>query len=105
MVQVNGDAVEIVHPPGARIARRVGRPARVRLGGVWIEHGVINHELATSLEKVAQRGLAPLALEDVVLVDELPRQLTALATQLVAHVRELFLLAEVLLARRHPFVV
>src|SRR5438105_11631374 len=105
MVQVDRDAIEVVHPPGTREARRVGGIGRVWPGGFRIEHGVIHHELAASIKQVLQGYAATLTFEAVVLVYKLPRKLAALATQLVAHVRELLFLRQVLLASRHPFVV
>src|SRR6478609_5136248 len=105
MVQVDGDAVEIVHPPGAHEARRISRPGRIWSGRLRIEHGVIDHELVASREKVAQGRLAALALELVTLLNELPGKVAALATQLVAQMRELFFFGEMLLASRHPLVV
>ena len=74
-------------------------------GGVWIEHRVIDHELVAPFKHIAQRHLAILALERVVLVHQLPGKLAALATQLIAQMRELFFLRQVLLASCDPLVV
>src|SRR5438094_288 len=99
---MDGDAIEVIHPPGAREARSVGGPARVWPGGVRIEHCVIDHELATATKHVVQGHLPTLALEGVVLFHELPWKLSTLATQLVAQARKLLFLRQVLLASRHP---
>src|SRR5207253_7798972 len=105
VVQMDSDAIEVVHPPGARKARCVGGPGRMRTGGVRIEHRVINHQLTTSSEHFVQRYMSTFTLEAIVLLHELPGKLSALATQLVAKVRELLFFRQVLLASCHPFVV
>ena len=73
--------------------------------GSRIEHRVINHELVASFKQIVQGHLASVALERVVLVHQLPGKLAALATQLIAHMRELFFLRQVLLASGDPLVV
>src|SRR5579859_5518647 len=105
MVQVDRDAVEVVHPPRTREARRINGIGRVWPGSFRIEHGVIDHELAASSKQVLQGDLPSLALQGVVFLYQLPWKLSALATQLVAEVRELLFFRQVLLASRHPFVV
>ena len=84
---------------------RVEGPGRLRPGRFWIEHRVIDHELVASIKHVVQGDLPALALEGVVLVHQLPGKLAALATQLIAQVRELLFFRQVLLARRDPLVV
>src|ERR1019366_8138485 len=96
VVEVDGDAVEVVHPERAVWAARVDRPRRVRSRGFGVEHGVVDDQLTPAVEHLAQRLHAALALELVVLLDQLPRELTPLAAQLVAESRELLLLDEVL---------
>src|SRR5262245_6062083 len=103
MIQVDRDAVEVVHPPGTHEARRVEGIGRLRTGRFRIEHGVIDDELAAPRKQVLQGYLPALAFEDVVLVDQLPGKLSALATQLVTEVRELLFFRQVLLASCYPF--
>src|ERR1700738_1799783 len=102
---MDGDAVKVVHPPGTREAHGVGGPGRVWPGGSWIEHCVIDHELATSPKHVMQRRRPVVALAGVVLFHGLPWKASALATQLVAQARELLFLRQVLPPGRYPFVV
>ena len=78
---------------------------RLRSGCFRIEHGVIDNELAAPGKQVQQGDLPALAFEGVVLVDQLPRKLAALATQLVAEMGELLFLGQVLLTRGDPFFV
>src|SRR3989441_9461852 len=73
--------------------------------GVGVEHRVIDHQLAASLEEVAERLRPALALEGVLLFDELPGQIAPLPAQLVTHPGELLLLRRVLLPRPEPLVV
>src|SRR5262245_41307103 len=105
MVQVERDAIEVVHPEGTDEARRVGRPWRVLPCRLWIEHRVIDDQLAPSLEDVRERLPTTLAFEDVLLLDELAWQVAALLAELVAKPGELLLFGEMLLAGRQPFVV
>src|SRR5207302_291679 len=73
--------------------------------GVGVEHGVIDDQLAVSLEEVAECLRPVLALEGVLLFDELPGQIAPLAAQLVAHPGELLLLRQVPLPCPEPLVV
>src|SRR5258705_2641525 len=73
--------------------------------GVGVEHRVIDNQLASSFEDVAERLRPVLALEGVLLFDELPGQIAPLPTQLVTHPSELLLLRQVLLACLEPLVV
>src|SRR2546429_10028228 len=102
---MDGDAVEVVHPERADEAGRVGRPGRMRPRGVGVEHRVIDNQLAASLEELAECLRPTLALEGVLLFDELPRQIAPLPAQLVTHPGELLLLRQVPLPRPEPLVV
>src|SRR5262247_3595963 len=104
-MQMDGDPVEVVHPERADVAGRVRRPWRVRPRRFRVEHRVIDDELTAPPEEVAQCLRPVLALEDVLLFHELPRQVAPLPAQLVAHPRELLLLCQVPLPRLEPFVV
>src|SRR5881392_3726755 len=73
--------------------------------GVGIEHRVIDNQLAASLEDVAERLRPALALEGVLLFDELPGQIAPLPAQLVTHPGELLLLRQVPLPCPEPLVV
>src|SRR5437879_6863327 len=77
----------------------------MRPRGVGIEHRVIDNQLAAALEDVAERLRPVLALEAVLLFDELPGQIAPLAAQLVTHPGELFLLRQVPLPCPEPLVV
>src|SRR5262245_31287310 len=105
MVQVNRDAVEVVHPERADEARGIGRPRRVLPRRLRVEHRVIDDELATSLEDLAERLPTVPAIEDVLLVDQLPGQAAPLAAEPIAEACELLLLGQMLLPGRHPFLV
>src|SRR6266568_2806414 len=105
MIQVDRNTVEVVHPPGTDETGRVEGIGRLRPGRFRIEHGVIDNELAAPGKQVQQGDLPALAFEGVVLVDQLPRKLAALATQLVAEMGELLFLGQVLLTRGDPFFV
>src|SRR5216683_3359048 len=83
----------------------IGGPGRLGARGLGIEHRVVDDELSTSLEEVAECLRAVLALEGVVLLDELPGQVAPLPAQLIAHPGELLLLRQVLFACLEPLVV
>src|SRR6266850_2612835 len=102
---MDGDAVEVVYPEGADEAGRVLCPGRMGPRGGGIEHRVIDDQLAASLEEVAECLRPVLALEGVLLFDELPGQVAPLPAQLVAHPRELLFLRQVLFPCREPLVV
>src|SRR5436190_2433845 len=95
-LQVENDRIEIVGP------ERADRAAGVVLR---IEHEVVDEELATTVEELRQRLLPARAVEDVLLLDRLPRQGLPLLRQLVACTRELLLLRKELLASFDPLVV
>src|SRR5712692_11617972 len=67
------------------------------------KHEVIHNQLASTAEKIAQRFLALRPIENVSLLNLLPRQFAALPAQLVAQPRKLLLLLQQLLSRRKPF--
>src|SRR6266480_8130051 len=90
------DRVEVVGP------ERADRTAGLVF---WIEHEVIDEQLAAAVEQLRQRLLTARAFEDVVLLDRLPRQSLPLPGQLVTRVRELLLLNEQLLTCLEPFIV
>src|SRR5262245_37812218 len=66
---------------------------------------MIDHQLAASLEEVAECLPPVLALEGVMLFDELPGQIAPLPAQLIAHPGELLLLRQVPLPCLEPLVV
>jgi hypothetical protein len=66
---------------------------------------VVDDQLAAAVEQLAQRLRAALALERVLLTDQLPGELAPLAAQLVAQPRELLLPGEVLPPCFDPRVV
>src|SRR5207245_4706539 len=70
-----------------------------------VEHEVIDEQLAPPVEELGQRLLAVGPVEDVLLLDRLPRKVVPLLRQLVAKTSELLLLREQLFARLEPFVV
>src|SRR5256714_13884378 len=90
------DRVEVVGP------ERANRTAGLVF---WIEHEVIDEQLAAAVEQLRQRLLTARAFEDVVLLDRLPRQGLSLSGALVTRGREFLLLREQLPARLEPFVV
>src|SRR5260370_309790 len=90
------DAVEVVGPE---------RAARAALVPIRAEHEMLDDELATPLEQVAERHFALRRVEDIALLDLLPRQLAALARQLVAPAGEFLLLGEMGLLRLQPLFV
>src|SRR5262245_59960322 len=66
---------------------------------------MIDHQLAATLEEVAECLPPVLALEGVGLFDELPGQIAPLPAQLVTHPGELLLLRQVLLPCLEPLIV
>src|SRR5205085_12412125 len=80
-------------------------PRRLRRLGCRVDHLVIDHELIAAVEKLGQRALAARAFEDVLLLDQLPWEISARLAQLVALPCELLLVGEKLRPRRHPFLV
>jgi hypothetical protein len=100
MVQVERDAVEVVHPERTDIASRLGRPWSVLPCRLWIEHRVVGDQLTPPVEDVRERLPTVLALEDVLLLDEIPWEVAAFLAELVAKPGELLLFGEMLLADR-----
>src|SRR6516164_3983831 len=74
LCEVNSHAIEIVGEE--RAARASFFPSRT-------EHEVIHNELAATVEQVVQRYLSLRAIEDVVLLDLLPRKFAALAAEII----------------------
>src|SRR5437660_12577283 len=70
--------------------------------GVGVEHRVIDNQLAASREEVAECLLPVLALESVLLLDELPGQIAPLPAQLVAQPGDLPFLPHGLLPCPEP---
>ncbi len=70
----------------------------------WIEHEVINDELASALEKIAERAAAVRSFEDVVLADAFPRQFASLPAQFVPFAGEFLFGGKVRQPRLDPFV-
>src|SRR4029453_2437671 len=70
-----------------------------------IEHRVVDDQLAPPFEDLAQCLPTILAFEDVVLLDKLPREISALLAELIAKAGELLFLGQVLLSSCEPLVV
>ena len=66
---------------------------------------MVDDQLASAFEYLAEALPAVLAFEDVILLDRFPRQLAALRAELIAEASELLLLGQVLLPSRHPIAV
>src|SRR5205823_4167816 len=96
MIEMDDVVVEVVGP------ERTVRAARLPLRQ---EHEVIDDELTAAVEEIGQRLLSVRAVEKVVLLHTLPRQLAAAAAQLIALPREFLFLRQQLLARGDPLVV
>src|SRR5258708_830126 len=94
--QVHDVGVEVVRPERARRASFL--PVRA-------EHEVVDDKLALAGEEVGERLLPVRAVEDVVLLDLLPRQLLAFGRERVALLGEGLLAGEQALACLQPFVV
>ncbi len=74
-------------------------------GGLWIEHRVVDDQLAAPFEYLAYRLPAFLALKRVLLLDQLPRQIATFLVQLIANPGELLFLAQMILSGCHTFIV
>ena len=72
----------------------VGPERAVRAAGVpgWIEHEMLDDELAPAVEQIGQRFLPPRAIEDVILRDPHPWQPPPFRVEFVAQPREFLLL-------------
>ena len=80
------------------------RAARATLLPSWAEHEVLHQQLAAAFEQLGE-GAPPFGcIEDVLLVDALPRQRAALAGDLVAQMRQLPFARQQLLALGNPSV-
>src|SRR2546429_9842611 len=82
---MRSDAVEVVGPEGAAAAADL--PVRT-------VHEVVDDELAALAEEIREHFLAILALEDVFLLDPLPRQVAALTAELITTTGELIFRGE-----------
>jgi hypothetical protein len=89
-----------------RAVERVGRRRAHRAAGLVLrpEHEVVDDELRAAVEKLGQRPRPGLGVEAVLLVDRHPRQLAALARELVVAASELLLADEQLVACALPFL-
>src|SRR5207302_6224068 len=93
---MRGDAVEVVGPEGAAAAADL--PVRT-------VHEVVDDELAALAEEIREHFPAILALEDVFLLDPLPRQVSALPAELITTTGELLFLGEKTRAGGDPVLV
>src|SRR5437762_1120013 len=93
---MRGDAVEVVGPEGAAAAADL--PVRT-------VHEVVDDELAALAEEIREHFPAVLALEDVFLLDPLPRQVPALPAELITTTGELLFLGEKTRAGGDPVLV
>src|SRR5438132_13040456 len=91
-----GDAVEVVGPEGAAAAADL--PVRT-------VHEVVDDELAALAEEIREHLPAILALEDVFLLDPLPRQVPALPAELITTTGELLFRGEKTRAGGDPVLV
>ena len=66
---------------------------------------MVDDQLASPVEQLRQSLLAAGSVENIILVDALPRQFPALLAQLVAQPGEFLFLDQQLLAGREPFIV
>src|SRR5207249_1394257 len=105
MIQMDNDPVEVVGPKRAGLARGVLGPGRGRRGGARVEHGVVDDQLAPSLEQLGQGPLPARPIEHVGLRDRFPGEPASLLAQLVPEPRELLLPSEERRPRREPLFV
>src|SRR2546427_7755453 len=105
MIQMDDVPVEVVGPERAGLARGVAGPGRGRRGVAGIEHGVVDDQLAPSLEQLGQSPLATRPLEHVGLRDRFPGEPASLLAQLVPQPGELLLASEERRPRRQPLFV
>ena len=96
MFNVNHGRTVVIGDERARLAA---------LGPFGVEHEVVNDELASAVEEVRQRFLALGPVEDVLLFNPFPGQISARLAQLVPQSRELLLLDKQLLASRQPLLL
>src|SRR5437868_15543250 len=93
---MRGDAVEVVGAEGAAAAADL--PVRT-------VHEVVDDELAALAEEIREHFPAILALEDVFLLDPLPRQVPALPAELITTTGEILFLGEKTRAGGDPVLV
>src|SRR5438445_7908502 len=105
MIQMDDVPVEVVGPERAGLTRGVAGPGRGRRGVAGIEHGVVDDQLAPSLEQLGQSPLATRPLEHVGLRDRFPGEPASLLAQLVPQPGELLLASEERRPRRQPLFV
>jgi hypothetical protein len=96
VIKVNPDAVEIIGPE---------RAMRTPLVPIRSEHKVIDYELAPVCEKLGQRLLASGTIEDVLLINLLPREFAPLPVQFVPLPREFLFLRQERCSRGEPLLV
>src|SRR5215467_15476259 len=105
MVKVNCDSVEVVNPPRADLAGGIGRPSSLRCRHDGVEHRVVDNQLAAPVEQVTQCGPAGGSLEGVLLLDQLPGQISSRLSEAVALTGKGLLIDEMPFARRDPLLV
>src|SRR5690349_12546105 len=93
---MDDDAVEAVGNVRAMRAARV--PAR-------IEHEVIDDELTSVFEEIGQRFLTLRTVEEIFLLDFLPRKLAPLTRDVVLQMREVFFFLQQRDARLEPLLM
>ena len=81
------------------------RAADAAFAPAGAEHEVVDDQLAAAVEEVGERLAAVRAVEDILLLDSLPRQFAALSGEGFALPGEGFFLAQQLAARGEPFFV
>ncbi len=96
VIEMNVDAAEIVGPE---------RTVRTPLVPVRAEHEVVDDELAPFPEELDEGLLAAGLVEDIGLLDPLPRELAALPVQVVTQPREFLFSRQERRSRRQPFFV
>jgi hypothetical protein len=87
---------------GRIVVIRKERAGLATLFPLGVEHEVVDDELTATVKEIREAHLAVCPLEDVILSDLLPRQLTACRTELVAQSGEFLLLLEERLASLEP---
>src|SRR3954469_8063424 len=93
-----------VHPRGLELVAQAGAAGTGADRVVGSVHDVVGEQLRAAVEQLAQRLLALLGVEDVVLLDRHPGQLTPLLGDLARELRVLGLELRQLPARSLPFL-
>src|SRR5216684_3889302 len=96
LIQVNDDLVEVVRPE---------RAVWTTLVPLRREHEVIDNELAPPTKELGESHRSLGTLEDILLLDFLPRQFAPLPAQFIAELCEFLLLRQKRFSRRQPLVV